>query len=222
MVQEPRSLSDATSCPLCLAVGAVLFHEGRCRPFYRCPGCALVFVPRAWHLSPEEEKRRYDHHRNDPADPGYRRFLDRLVRPLAARLQPGQRGIDFGCGPGPAVSRMMGEHGFSVADYDIFYANDPSLLEQGYDFLTCTEVVEHFRAPRGEWARFMALVRPGGWLGIMTQLLEPGVDFSNWYYKNDETHVNFYSRETFLYLARRHALSPVFEGSSVILLRRLK
>ncbi len=207
-------------CPLCMTRGASLFHSDRKREYYRCAACALVFVPRAWHLPPGEEKRRYDHHRNDPADPAYRRFLARLVDPLAARLRPGMRGIDFGCGPGPAVSRMMGEQGFPMADYDIFYAPHAALLEQRYDFLTCTEAVEHFAAPRREWTRFMSLVKEGGWLGIMTQMLTRGVDFGSWYYKNDDTHVCFYSRETFRFLARRHGLAPTFIGDSVILLQR--
>ena len=207
-------------CPLCRTPGATLFHRDRRRDYYRCATCALVYVPRAWHLPPEEEKQRYDHHRNDPEDPGYRRFLARLVEPLAARLRPGMRGIDFGCGPGPTVSRMLAEQGFPMVDYDIFYARDVSLLEQRYDFLTCTEVVEHFAAPHREWDRFMSLVQGGGWLGIMTQLLTGEVDFEGWYYKNDETHVCFYSRETFHFLAQRHGLTPTFIGDSVILLQR--
>ena len=36
----------------------------------------------------------------------------------------------------------------------------------------CSETAEHFREPRVEFARFDALLRPGGVLGVMTGMLE--------------------------------------------------
>ncbi len=177
-------------------------------------------MPAAYHLDPAAEKGRYDLHRNDPDDPAYRAFLARLMDPLLARLPPGARGLDYGSGPGPTLSRMLEERGHPTAIYDAFYAPDTSVLAQRYDFLTCSETVEHFADPGREWRRFLTLVRPGGWIGIMTQFLDAEVDFAHWYYKNDDTHVAFYSRATFRFLAHRDGLAVDFEGASVALFRR--
>ena len=211
---------EVQPCPLCGADGASLFHEDKRRCYLRCPQCTLVYVPAVYHLAPDREKARYDLHRNDPADPAYRAFLRRLMDPLVARLPPGAYGLDYGSGPGPTLSRMLEERGYPTAIYDAFYAPDTSVLARHYDFLACSETMEHFARPGREWHRFLALVRPGGWIGIMTQFLEMDVDFSSWYYKNDDTHVAFYSRATFRFLARRDGLTVDFEGNSVALFRR--
>ncbi len=206
-------------CPLCLRPEAGFFCADRRRAYFRCPRCDLVFVPRVCHLSREAEKRRYDQHRNDPRDVAYRAFLQRLATPLLARLAPGAEGLDYGSGPGPTLSLMLAERGHRTALYDVFYAPDTAVLARSYDFLTCSETMEHFADPRREWRRFLHLVRPGGWIAVMTRLRDAAGDFSAWYYKNDETHVAFYSRATFHYLARRDGLGLSFEGDSVVLLR---
>lgn len=186
----------------------------------RCGNCALVFVPREFHLAPEEEKKRYDLHQNDPGDEGYRAFLTRLLGPLSRVLSPGARGLDYGCGPGPAVSVMLGELGFEVTNYDPFYADDKTALETTYDFVTCTETVEHFGNPGPEWDRLAGLVGEGGLLGVMTSLRAEGTEFSSWRYKDDPTHVCFYSAETLRWIACRYGLVVGFYGDSAAIFRK--
>jgi hypothetical protein len=83
---------------------------------------------------------------------------------------PGARGLDFGCGREPTLSVLFEEAGFPCANYDLHYFNDPAVLNTQYDFLTCSETMEHFRNPREEFEKLLSLVKPGGWIGIMTQL----------------------------------------------------
>lgn len=215
-----RPSASEKGCPLCGHRSCAPFARDGSREYLSCPVCALVHVPRAYHLSPVEEKRRYDTHRNSPEDAGYRRFLSRLIEPLAARLGPGAEGLDYGSGPGPTLSIMFREAGHAMRDYDPFYAPDEAVLQRRYDFVTCTETAEHFARPGEEFARLLRLVRPGGWLGVMTQMLEPQVRFDQWYYKRDPTHVAFYSEASFRWLAAAYRLHPLFVSSSVILLRR--
>jgi 2-polyprenyl-3-methyl-5-hydroxy-6-metoxy-1,4-benzoquinol methylase len=182
----------------------------------------LIFVDRAALPALAEERAIYELHRNHPDDPGYRRFLERLAAPLAERLGPARlEGLDFGCGPGPTLSRMMEERGYSMSVYDPLFAADRSTLGRTYDFITCSETFEHFHAPAREWSLLLALLRPGGWLGVMTQLARDVQAFAGWRYKNDVTHVSFFSRETFEWLARRDRLVLEFVGADVILLRSL-
>jgi len=166
------------------------------------------------------EKLRYDQHENDPKDLRYRNFLNRLAQPLLQKLTPGMHGLDYGCGPGPTLSVMLEEAGMVMALYDPYYANDSSALLKQYDFVTCTEVVEHFHYPAEDWQQLVTLLRPGGWLGVMTTLVDPKVDFLEWYYQGELTHVSFYSFATFSWLGSHFQLSVEQRDTNVVLLQR--
>ena len=208
------------SCPLCAAASRFL-DEDELRLYFRCGQCALIFVDPAAHLDPAAERARYDLHENDWADPRYRRFLDRLARPLLTRLEPGMCGLDYGCGPGPALSRMMQEAGMVMDVYDPYYEPRVDVLARQYDFVTCTEVAEHFHHPARDWARLTTLVKPGGWLGVMTQLAPPDELFLQWRYRRDPTHVCFYGPATFEWLALRFGFTMERERSDVVVLQKL-
>ncbi len=208
----------APPCPLCAAGKVQPFHADRKRRYWGCLTCDLVFVSPEQLPSLQVERSNYDFHQNSPNDAGYRRFLGRLVAPLCERLTPAQQqGLDFGCGPGPALSAMLVERGLTVDAYDPIYAPGTNRLQTQYDFVTCTEAVEHFHRPAREWSQLLALLKPTGWLGIMTKLHRGKTAFSTWHYKNDPTHVSFFSRRTFEYLAHRDQLRLEFIGDDVVL-----
>ncbi len=207
-------------CPLCSSNQTRFYFADKTRSYFQCVRCELVFVPQAQRLDARSEKAHYDHHENDPDDPGYRRFLSRLALPLVERIGAQSSGLDFGCGPGPALAHMLREAGHKVALYDIYYQPDSDVLHRRYDFLTATEVIEHLFDPEKVWAQWLSLVRPGGWIGIMTKQVTSLQAFANWHYKYDPTHVCFFSRATFRYLAARDKLELEFIGNDVILLRK--
>ena len=210
------------NCPLC-SDASDPYCTDRQREFFRCPKCDLIFIPKHQHLPPEEEKSRYDFHQNDPNDSRYRNFLNRLFQPLENKLSPGAGGLDFGCGPGPTLSLMFEEAGYDCAVYDLHYANNPAIFDQTYDFLTCSETMEHLYKPREEFERFLTLVKPGGWIGIMTQLHDKThVPFERWYYKDDDTHVCFFSKKSFQWLEKAYGLRVEFHSDSVVLFQTLK
>jgi hypothetical protein len=211
---KPKS---SPACPLCTSKATERFYRDRKREFFHCPQCDLVFVPPEFHLSPEAEKERYDFHSHSLLDSGYRNFLNRLFGPLAEKLSPGARGLDFGCGREPTLSVLFGEAGFPCANYDLHYFNDPAVLETQCDFLTCSETIEHFQNPRAEFERFLKLVKPGGWIGIMTQLRNSAPCFEKWFYKDDATHLCFFSRKTFQWLESRYDLKLEFHANGVVL-----
>lgn len=207
-------------CPLCRAQDASEFCNDRRRDYFRCNTCHLVFVSPTQYLSAENEKAEYDLHRNRPDDPGYRCFLNRLFEPLQARLAAGSRGLDFGCGPGPTLSLMFEEAGHHMVLYDPFYARQPAVLERRYDFITATEVVEHLHRPGKELDRLWHILEPGGSLGLMTKLVTDRAAFSHWHYKNDPSHVCFFSRMTFSWLAERWRARLTFIGKDVMLFHK--
>ncbi len=212
--------SQALSCPLCTDTPPQHFHKDKTRDYYRCPNCHLTFVPERYHLSLADELAEYQLHQNDPNDPGYRRFLSRLATPLLQQLSPASYGLDFGSGPGPTLSHLLSEQGHHVNLYDPFFAPDTEVLDMIYDFITASEVVEHLRQPRQEFERLWSLLHPGGWLGIMTKLALDAEAFSRWHYKNDHTHILFFSKTTFEWLADHWQARLMFVGKDVILLQK--
>ena len=211
-------------CPLCRAATSAPFFASRSRrpqrDYLLCSECALVWVPTSQHLSAEDEKARYDLHQNAHDDPGYRRHLERLTRPLLAALPVASRGLDFGCGPCPVLQSMLVEAGHPTAVYDTFYAPDRAVLASRYDFITATEVVEHLSDPGAELDRLWERLAPNGILAIMTQLRAPERSFADWHYKNDPTHVAFFTRRSLDHLASRWGTSYELVDVDVVFLRR--
>jgi len=180
----------------------------------------LVFVDPQYFLSAADEKRQYDFHENDSADAGYRKFLSRISIPMCKLLKEGACGLDFGSGPGPTLSLMFIEAGHPMKIYDPIYADDKSVLDQKYDFITATEVAEHFYYPAQSFDKILKCLKPGGYLGIMTKLVIDRRAFENWHYKDDQTHVSFFSNETFEWLISRWRMQPVFREGDVIILKK--
>ncbi len=207
-------------CPLCKNEKADFFLKDKSRDYFSCQECSLVFVPKSQLPALEYEKAEYDLHCNSPDDQGYRKFLSRIFDPILKRLKPGARGLDFGSGPGPTLSVMLEESGLSMAIYDYFYANNPSVFDEQYDFIVATEVLEHLHCPAEELERLWNCLKQGGTLGIMTQLALDKERFANWRYKADMTHVRFFSRPTFEWLAAKWHAELEFVDKDVIFLSK--
>ncbi len=208
------------NCILCKSSATHHLHSNDLYTYLLCQQCDLVFVHPEERLSPEREKQRYDQHENDPEDERYREFLSQLFDPLKKKLTPNSYGLDFGAGPGPTLSIMLEEAGHIMEIYDPYYAKNPSIFENRYDFITSTETVEHFYNPGDEFQKLWAMLKPGGYFGIMTLLRPNDVPFSEWHYTHDETHVSFYSKKTFHWLADQLNAQLSFEGDRVIILQK--
>lgn len=213
-------LETLAACPLCESPHVYAFQQDRRRHYLRCHRCALVTVEPHALPHPVTERREYELHDNDVSSPGYRRFLSRALKPIVERAPPGARGLDFGCGPGPALVAMAGEAGFQMSAYDPLFANDPALLEQRYAFVTCTEVVEHLHHPKHTWRTLANLLETPGWLVVMTQLVTSAEAFKRWRYKDDVTHVAFYAESTLRFVAQTHGLRFQLTSDDVALFTR--
>ena len=213
----------AAPCRLCGGDEVLFFHEDAHaggRRYDRCSTCGLVMAERASFLDWQAQREVYDLHQNSPDDPGYRLFLERICAPMLQRLPPRSHGLDFGCGPGPTLSVMFEEAGHEVALFDPIYAPRDSVLSTEYDFVTATEVFEHFQDPRADLERIWACVKAGGLLGVMTKRVTGVEAFSSWHYRLDPTHVSFFARETLEWLADIWGATMTVLGDDAVIFER--
>lgn len=208
-----------TACPVCRTPGSRNFRTIETRRYRRCDACGATFLDPNQHPTLQEAVAHYGHHRNEVGDPAYRRFLSRLSAPLCRVLEPGSAGLDYGCGPGPALAAMLEEAGHSMALYDPIFAPHPEVLETRYDFITCTEVAEHFHQPADEFDRIGRLLQPGGWLAVMTCFQTDDDRFERWHYRRDPTHVVFYRAETLHHLAAQRGWTCTIPAKDVALMQ---
>ncbi len=206
-------------CCICNSV-CQPYWQDRKRHYWHCSHCGCVQVPEQFHLADAEEKAEYDKHENNPDDAGYLRFLGRAANPLIERLTRPSRGLDFGCGPGPALRHLLESAGHKVSLYDKYYCADESVWRHSYDFITLTEVAEHLAQPVTTLEQLWQHLKPGGWLLIMTKRVQDLDAFKLWHYKNDPTHITFFHWQTFEFLAARWGTIAEAVADDVVMLRK--
>ncbi|MBC8494313.1 MAG: class I SAM-dependent methyltransferase [Candidatus Thioglobus sp.] len=210
-------MTQDQSCPLCGSNKTQSYYSNENSSYLQCSNCELVFLAKRFHLNDTDEKSRYDLHQNTEDNTGYQQFLSTVFDPVLKHIQPQAKGLDFGCGPGPTLSKMFENQGYKVDLFDKYYANDQQVFSQKYDFITATEVWEHLSNPGVEIERLFSMLNANGVLAVMTQQLTNEVDFSTWYYKNDPTHICFFSKKTFEFLAEKYqAKFGVVSDNSVL------
>jgi SAM-dependent methyltransferase len=180
----------------------------------------LIFTHSDYLPVPDVEREEYDTHQNSPSDSGYRNFLSQAMNPLMKFLSPGDQGLDYGSGPGPTLHLMLQEQGYRMDIYDPFFHPDDAVFNKKYDFITCTEVAEHMHDPLNDLNKVFSLLKKGGYLCVMTKLFNPGDDFTVWRYKDDRTHVVFYSEYTFKWLAEQWKAPVSFYAGNVMIFKK--
>ena len=196
-------------CPLCSNTFLIEFENIAGILYLECITCKSVFKHSSNFPTPEAEKARYLLHNNDINNKGYKSFVQPIVQEILRSQPKTAVGLDFGAGTGPVISQILKEKGYVISLYDPFFFNEKEALNKTYDFIICCEVIEHFHAPHNEFTLLKKLLKPGGSIFCMTHLLPKKDDFKNWYYKNDPTHVIFYSKETVQWIKSNFLFSQV-------------
>ncbi|MFW5427416.1 MAG: class I SAM-dependent methyltransferase, partial [Methylophagaceae bacterium] len=146
---------------------------------------------------------------NDVDDKGYQQFVSPITSSVLRHHIPEQVGLDFGAGTGPVIAKVLADHGFKLDLYDPFFHNNSELLAGQYDYVVCCEVMEHFYKPDEEFALLKRLLKPNGRLYCMTDLYHEDIDFPNWYYQKDNTHVFFYHLRSLEYIKQQFGFSDL-------------
>lgn len=208
------------SCSLCGGEEIREYFSEKDRVYWECLQCSLIFLDSDHHLDGEQEKARYQSHQNHPEDLEYRKFLMRLAAPLMEKIPSSSEGLDYGSGPGPTLSLIFQENGHRMGDYDPHFSPGREPFNRTYDFISCTETVEHFYRPGREFLKINQMLQPGAWFGVMTEMLEKRTDFSEWYYRRDPTHVCFYGRKTMDWISQWLGWEAEYPAKNITLFQK--
>jgi len=182
-------------CPLCLNSGTV-FYQFKERLYFKCSNCSGIFVDERLRPDRGTEKLRYETHNNDVNDKNYQRFVSPITSAILSAYTANDKGLDFGAGTGPVISKVLEDNNYSIVQYDPLFHSHPELLNDTYDYIACCEVIEHFYNPMEEFSLLKKILKTGGILYCMTDIYDESIDFHKWYYKNDPTHVFIYDKRT--------------------------
>lgn len=203
-------------CSLCSSAVSEIFQSKE-REYYKCSNCNAIGMLPSFFPSTEKEIIRYQNHNNNVNDIGYQNFVMPIVKNVLSDFKTTNIGLDFGCGTGPVITKLLRDNNFTVNTYDPFFDNNIDALNTTFDYIVCCEVIEHFHQPYKEFKLLKSLLKPGGKLYFMTDVYKESIDFENWYYKNDETHVFFYHKNTFEWLKSEFNFSKVTVENRLII-----
>lgn len=182
-------------CILCRAPTKA-FYSINSREYVECHNCGGIQLSPDFYIKSHAEKARYLTHNNDVKDPRYQKFVLPITSRILQDFSAENKGLDYGCGTGPVAATELEKRGFEVALYDPFFHPDTKVLNKTYDFIICCEVMEHFFLPAQEFSNLAERLNPGGKLYCKTSLYSPAINFKKWYYKDDPTHVFFYTEKS--------------------------
>jgi SAM-dependent methyltransferase len=170
--------------------------------YWHCQNCFFTKLDPSFHIDSAKEKARYDKHQNSIDDLGYvetlEKFIDYSITPFKESIT---NILDYGSGPEPVLAKLLKRKGYQTQIYDPFYAVN-HYNNESFDFISSTEVFEHFYDPKKEIKKILNLLKVKGLIAIMTRFSPTIEEFKSWFYKDDETHVSFFTIRTFEYLAK--------------------
>ena len=102
----------------------------------------------------------------------------------------------------------------------LFFFKNQNIFLRKYNFITCSEVVEHFFQPYEEFNKIDNLLSTNSWLAIMTSFMTEDYLFKNWHYRRDPTHVVFYKKITFKIIANQRKWKIKFPSKNIVLFNK--
>lgn len=211
------------SCILCSGETKALQDKQFPITYHVCQECDLIFKDESNRISSEKEMNEYSRHNNSMESTGYVNIFRSLIEQYISPLAITGKTLDFGSGPGPVLYQLLLQAGYSAFHYDPFYNKDESYKDSLYQLITSTEVAEHFFDPLKEFQHLSSKLESGGYLLIMTNLLNMSLDeFLDWWYRRDPTHVCFYHLNTMKYIASVCGLELIKHNNKNIILFKKK
>jgi pseudouridine kinase len=207
------------NCPLCDGPPRRNLSTKK-RSFFVCDSCGFIWADPKTHLDQEAERTRYRLHENSRDNDGYVNFITAILdrglqrwetlhhidEPTGGTAACKPLVLDWGAGPEPLATELLRDRGYEVQSYDPLFGPPLPPLDRLFDIILCIEVAEHFKRPPEDFITMARYLKPGGLLLIHTHTLQKDLFaakentlrefFSPWWYKEDPTHVSFYSERS--------------------------
>ncbi|TPN84796.1 methyltransferase domain-containing protein [Aquimarina algicola] len=207
-------------CSLCASKTNV-FSEVQHKKYLQCNECNSVMLDHSFFLSKNQERERYNLHQNDVYNLGYQNSVSTIIEKVVNNHSKHDKGLDFGSGTNSVVSYLLKNKNYDILEYDpIFKNKNDVLLDSNYDYIICCEVVEHFYRPIQEFQLLSRLLKPNGTLYCKTKLFTENINFDTWWYKNDPTHVFFYTPKSINWIKNKFNFGHVEVAKDVIIFQK--
>ncbi|MFW6298838.1 MAG: class I SAM-dependent methyltransferase [Bacillota bacterium] len=199
-----------TACPICQGATYPLKDPEIKVTHHVCKTCGYTFKDKAHRVDENQEKNLYSNHQNTLENKGYVAMFERFLAFALEEKRVVGPALDFGSGPGPVLFELLKRRGFESYHYDPYFHKDDQVFNRAYGFITSTEVFEHLSAPRATFQRLADLLKPKGFLAIMTSL-RPDDDqaFLTWWYRRDPTHIGFFTEQAMQRLTEQTQMTLV-------------
>lgn len=191
------------NCKICFSETERIEDNKKNIIYYNCKKCDYIFIDEESIYSPENEKSRYLKHENTLNNLGYVEMFNNFIEKYIICYKENiKRILDFGCGSVPVLAKLLRNRGFLVDIYDKYFFPEKDYLKKKYDLIILSEVIEHLKDPLKELIRLKENLNIDGKFIFMTLFHPRDKDkFLKWWYKEDFTHISFFSNKTFKYLA---------------------
>ncbi len=199
-------------CPLCNHSTRSIHQKSFDIHFHYCSHCEFLYKDSSDRISSEEEKEIYDRHENSYEDERYIAYFERFLNAsLLPYISNDACGLDYGSGPSPVLSTLLNKrYNHQMDIYDLYYHDIALDGNKRYDFITCTEVIEHIENPIETLSYFKSILKEDGILSMMTQFHRKDDDFfMNWHYMRDMSHISFFTEKTMQHIAEEVGLELI-------------
>lgn len=210
-------------CRLCANPKTEQWTDNKGKIYHYCSSCGIIQLDTTHFLSATEEKERYIRHNNTPGNTGYIAYLNNFIdSAVIPSVESGGEILDFGSGPVPVLSELLTARGFPTISFDPFFTDNTDWKNKSFDAIVAVEVFEHLHHPEIIIPRIRKILKTEGYLIIRTLLHdEDHKSFMKWWYREDGTHVSFYSRKTIEYICSRwNFILKQIEGNCEITLKK--
>lgn len=210
-------------CHICTKSCESFVHKKTKLTYYHCNSCEYIFKSPEYYQDLELQKERYNLHENNEEDEGYRAYFQRFLNFVFSHVDEPKRALDFGCGRTALLATLLEEHGVRCDYYDPIYYPQNLKDTKKFDLIVSTEVFEHLHQPKEVLADLIMRLNKDGYLAIQTEFhTNDRIDFQNWWYPQDCTHIVFFRAKTFLQLSTIFGLKYIADnGKNMVILQKV-
>jgi SAM-dependent methyltransferase len=196
-------------CRICRNPSYPVFEDTR--PFFACNVCGLIFSDCL--LSPEAVEKHYKDQHDNPFDwmKEANGFVELLKNAGISVPLMSSSILDYGSGSG-SLTEALKKIGFKVDCYEPMLHGEfnRKSYAESYDVIILNEVVEHLEDINKTLDIIYSVLAPNGVVFFKTLLTDQIINdpenfkesFKRWWYKDDPTHISFFSILTIEYICK--------------------